>query len=333
MVNAGRILILTKGDWSSLVTYEMLDLVSYNGVAYLARQASVGVNPSTDTSKTYWQPFGSVSNIATTSEPGLVMPDGDTIKIESSGLIYVDIDASGIDYDNTQTGITATDIQAAIDTAVVNAQMALDGIGPVETTSTASQGYSKGDFFFYNGKLYVCTLAFAQGAMIIPGTNCQLTTVGAQLKALTSGIDKAYQTDDSVEATLDSADYLPFYDSSASAKKRILVSNLSFGDSVTVDHTGTASASGVRYQRIGVNGSYSEIDGTKYMEQTKTLSTSADVTYTFTNAAITADSAIDPYCDIFGVSPSSITVSAGSCAIVIPQHSSAVSCKVRIYIK
>lgn len=183
MVNAGRILILTKGDWSSLVTYEMLDLVSYDGVAYLARQASVGVNPSTDTSKTYWQPFGSVSNIATTSEPGLVMPDGDTIKIESSGLIYVDIDASGIDYDNTQTGITATDVQSAIDTAVVNAQMALDGIGPVETTSTASQGYSKGDFFFYNGKLYVCTLAFAQGAMIIPGTNCQLTTVGAQLKA------------------------------------------------------------------------------------------------------------------------------------------------------
>ena len=42
MVNAGRILILTKGDWSSLVTYEMLDLVSYDGVAYLARQASVG---------------------------------------------------------------------------------------------------------------------------------------------------------------------------------------------------------------------------------------------------------------------------------------------------
>ena len=332
MVNAGRILILTKGDWSSLVTYEMLDLVSYDGVAYLARQASVGVNPSTDTSKTYWQPFGSVSNIATTSEPGLVMPDGDTIKIESSGLIYVDVDASGIDYDNTQTGISATDVQSAIDTAVVNAQMALDGIGPVETTSTASQGYSKGDFFFYNGKLYVCTLAFAQGAMIIPGTNCQLTTVGAQLKAKADS-STTYQTDDSTETTIDNADYLPFYDSSASAPKKIAVSNLSFGDSVSVGFTGTASASEVRYQRIGINGSYSEINGTKFMEQTKTLSTSADVTYTFTNSAITADSVIEPYCSIFGVSPSSITVSAGSCAIVIPKYSSAVSCKVRIYIR
>lgn len=326
MVNAGRILILTKGDWNSLTTYEMLDLVSDDGVAYLARQASVGVRPKTDTSKIYWQPFGSVSDIATTTTPGIVMPDGDTIKIGEGGLIYVDIDASAMNYDNTQTGIAATDVQDAIDTAVVNAQMALDGIGPIETSSTASQGYAVGDFFFYNGKLYVCTLAFAQGAMIIPGTNCQLTTVGAQLK-------KAYKTDDAIETSLDAADYLPFYDSSDGKQKRILVSDASLGDTVTVEHTGTASASGVRYQRIGVNGSYTEIDGTKYMEQTQTLSTSADVTYTFTNVAITADSVIEPYCDIFGVTPKSISVSAGSCAIVIPQYSSAVSCKVRIYIR
>ena len=235
MVNAGRILILTKGDWSSLVTYEQLDLVSDGDVAYLARQASVGVRPSTDTSKTYWQPFGSVSSIATTTEPGLVMPDGDTIKIGTGGLIYVDMDASDLDYDNTQTGISATDVQSAIDTAVVNAQMALDGIGPIETSSTASQGYAKGDFFFYNGKLYVCTLAFAQGAMIIPGTNCQLTTVGAQLKAkadstaVTTLDGKAYKTDDSTENTIDDADFIPFYDTSASAKKKIKVEDLNLG--------------------------------------------------------------------------------------------------------
>ena len=71
MVNAGRILIIAKGEWNSLVNYEQLDLVSYDKIAYLARQASVGVNPSTDTSMTYWQPFGSVSEIATTSKPGL----------------------------------------------------------------------------------------------------------------------------------------------------------------------------------------------------------------------------------------------------------------------
>ena len=87
MVNAGRILIIAKGEWNSLVNYEQLDLVSYDKIAYLARQASVGVNPSTDTSMTYWQPFGSVSEIATTSKPGLVMPDGSTITIDATGLI------------------------------------------------------------------------------------------------------------------------------------------------------------------------------------------------------------------------------------------------------
>lgn len=87
MVNAGRILILAKGAWNSSVNYTQLDLVSYNSIAYLARQASVGVNPSTDTQMVYWMPFGSAASIATTSTPGLVMPDGTTITITNTGLI------------------------------------------------------------------------------------------------------------------------------------------------------------------------------------------------------------------------------------------------------
>lgn len=87
MVNAGRILILAKGAWNSTTNYTQLDLVSYNSIAYLARQASVGVNPSTDTQMVYWMPFGSAASIATTSTPGLVMPDGQTITITNTGLI------------------------------------------------------------------------------------------------------------------------------------------------------------------------------------------------------------------------------------------------------
>lgn len=87
MVNAGRILILAKGSWSSTTNYMQLDLVSYNSIAYLARQASVGVNPAQDTQMNYWMPFGSAASIATTSTPGLVMPDGQTITITNTGLI------------------------------------------------------------------------------------------------------------------------------------------------------------------------------------------------------------------------------------------------------
>ena len=222
MVNAGRILILTKGEWSNLTNYEQLDLVSKNGVAYLARQASVGVNPSTDTSMTYWQPFGSVSDIATTTTPGLVMPDGDTIQIGTGGLIYVDMDAGDVDYDNTTSGISATTVQAAIDTAVANAKLALDGIATVEATSTASKAYALGDLFFYNGKLYVCTLAFAQGAMIIPGTNCSETTISAQIGSLNSAIANKESTPTVLTQTLAaSATSLTFTDASIGNNSRI----------------------------------------------------------------------------------------------------------------
>lgn len=112
MVNAGRILIMPRGDWNNLDTYDMLDLVTYNGVAYLARQQSVGVNPSTDTSLTYWQPFGSASSIATTSTPGLVMPDGTTITVDVNGLIEVPIDEVTITIDSN--GKMVADVNKAL---------------------------------------------------------------------------------------------------------------------------------------------------------------------------------------------------------------------------
>ena len=332
MVNAGRILIITKGTWDSLVSYEQLDLVTYNQIAYIARQASVGVNPANDTAMTYWQPFGSAASIATTAAPGLVMPDGDTIKIDNTGLIWVELDASDVDYDGSVSGLSATDVKTAIDQAVALAKAAMTGIAPIEATSTASQAYSQGDLFFYNGKLYVATASIAQGATITPNTNCSQTSIE---KLIAGKADKSstYQTTDTAEQTVDGADYIPFYDSSASAPKKILVSDLHLGDTVTVDHTGTASDTGVRYQRIGVNGVYSEIDGTKYMEQTQTLSTSADTTFTFTNAAITANSDISVQVSKYGVVASDMVISAGSCVLTFPQSDSAISLTVRIYIR
>ena len=101
---------------------------------------------------------------------------------------------------------------------------------------------------------------------------------------------------------------------------------------VAVDHSGSASASGVRSQRIGINGVYNVIDGTRYMEQTKTVSTSADTTYTFSNSAITASSAIKVFADRFGIAPSNMTISSGQCVVTIPKQSSAFSLAIRIYI-
>lgn len=96
MVSAGRVLIVPKGEWTNLTSYEMLDLVSEGDKAYLARQASVGVRPSEDTNMTYWQPFGSSASIATTDTPGLVMPDGVTITVDATGLIVANLNVSDL---------------------------------------------------------------------------------------------------------------------------------------------------------------------------------------------------------------------------------------------
>ena len=54
MANAGRILIMPKGDWAVETTYESLDLVRHNGTSWLAKKTSVGIEPS-DITEEYWQ--------------------------------------------------------------------------------------------------------------------------------------------------------------------------------------------------------------------------------------------------------------------------------------
>lgn len=91
MVSAGRILILPKGDWNNTTMYNMLDLVSYNGITWLCKRQCVGITPSVEQVE-YWQQFGSAAPIASTSVAGLVMPDGTTITIDpTTGAIAVPI--------------------------------------------------------------------------------------------------------------------------------------------------------------------------------------------------------------------------------------------------
>lgn len=137
MVNAGRILIMPKGDWSNLTTYEMLDLVSRNGAAYLARQTNVGQDPATDTSQTYWQPFGSASAIATTLAPGLVMPDGQTIEVDGSGLINVNIDNNTLVYDSVNGYLKANITSALSGLTDVNIASAQNGQALIYNSSSS----------------------------------------------------------------------------------------------------------------------------------------------------------------------------------------------------
>ena len=103
--------------------------------------------------------------------------------------------------------------------------------------------------------------------------------------------------------------------------------------SVSLENRGTASATAPRFQQVIVNGSGVTVRGTSYYEYSQTLSTSADTVYTFTNAAITANSAVDVYTNIYGINPSNVVVTSGQCVVTFPKQSTAQTMTCRIYVK
>ena len=86
MLNAGRVAPLPRGSWSGTVNYEMLDIVTYNDIAWIAKRDSLGQTPGDNA---YWQRFGSSAPIATTSTAGIVIPDGTTIAVAADGTISI----------------------------------------------------------------------------------------------------------------------------------------------------------------------------------------------------------------------------------------------------
>ena len=74
-------------------------------------------------------------------------------------------------------------------------------------------------------------------------------------------------------------------------------------------------------------------DALAYLEQTVTLSTSAATAVTFTDARITANSCIEVGTSEWGLVPDSVTVSAGSCVVTLPQAETAHSAVCRIYLR
>lgn len=229
MVNAGRILILAQGEWDNLTNYVPLDLVSKGETAYLARKASVGVDPETDVEMFYWQPFGSVAKIATTEIPGLVMPDGTTLTIDSTGLLKAEIGVSKL-------------------TDVLITNLANDSFLKYDATSQKWKNATLGTASSKNS-----TNAVTQGSSDLVESGAVYT----KYDELRTDGAKAYKTDDATETAIASDDLLPFYDTSASAKKKMTVANL-FGKSTsnqnlldngwfTINQRGKSSYSGNSY--------------------------------------------------------------------------------------
>lgn len=67
--NLGKVGMVTKGNWSSSATYEVLDVVYYNNGTYIAKQAVPANTAPTNT--TYWQKALDSAIIGTTDISGI----------------------------------------------------------------------------------------------------------------------------------------------------------------------------------------------------------------------------------------------------------------------
>lgn len=181
MANAGRILILAKGAWESLTNYVQLDLVTRNGIAYIARRASVGVDPALDVSYTNWMPFGSAAEIATTVSPGLVMPDGTSITVSNTGLISAVLginDLTDVDIENpltnqvlryNGTSWTAITLGTAADKSTTNAVTE-------DSTALVESGAVYDEIATVNSSITTLTNQAADKVLYFTGVACSATT-------------------------------------------------------------------------------------------------------------------------------------------------------------
>lgn len=112
-------------------------------------------------------------------------------------------------------------------------------------------------------------------------------------------------------------------------------------ENTQLEYAGTASSTGDRSQRLKVGVRTYDIDGTKYMESTGTLSTSTTTSFVFTAPVIDGDSVIKVHAgrasgDVSGEKNTfdykSIYTTDGQCTVVFPPADDAISIKVRIYI-
>ena len=96
MATAGRILIMPKGNWKAETEYEMLDLVYYNGVSWVARtRVAKGIEP-TEANSDYWQMMAG---------DGMQIVTGSTVVECSEGTTGYSIDVEGIASDRIKSVI------------------------------------------------------------------------------------------------------------------------------------------------------------------------------------------------------------------------------------
>nr|WP_304059208.1 hypothetical protein [Enterocloster clostridioformis] len=83
MADLGKVAVTDGGSYSASTTYEKLTFVHYQGDAYMTLKTVKGVTPTDD--GVNYKLFCKSAELATASKAGIVMPDGTTTNVNSSG--------------------------------------------------------------------------------------------------------------------------------------------------------------------------------------------------------------------------------------------------------
>ena len=186
-----------SGGYDSSTTYNPNDIVAYNNALYKCTATTTG---SWDSTK--WTQITVGSEL--TSLENKSVPAGGTsgqVLTKSSATDY-DFTwstpgggggtAASVTYDNTVSGLTATNVQDAID-EVISDISSVSNLVSEEYDSTLN--YDVGDYCIYNGQLYVC-IAYTGGGAFDPtdwdGTNAGngITANATAISTLNSNIIK-----------------------------------------------------------------------------------------------------------------------------------------------
>jgi len=169
-------------------------------------------------------------------------------------------------------------------------------IAPIENSATVSKNYAIGQQFIRNETLYKAKTAL---------------TSGTTWSSLTLNTD--YEESDPV------VEQIGDFDVSGKADK---VSNATNGNFAGLDANGNLTDSGLKA---------SDFLSSSYLESsTKTTADSKD-TFTFTNAAITANASFDVYSDVFGAPIVDMVLSGNQLSISFNSSDNVSTC--RLYIK
>lgn len=147
-----------------------------------------------------------------------------------------------------------TDLQTALD-AKANAS----NLATIESSTTASQAYSAGDYLVLNGQLYEVTTAISSGETLTVGTNISATTVGSELTSLNNGL-----TD--LNGAYENETLLTFYTDVKASLFKGFASTGAFTQKLTNNF---ASGAGTGY--AAYNSQYDFVEGVFYMNSNKRL--------------------------------------------------------------